>query len=257
MTRPGPAATPPDDGAARRAEEARVTAFLSTHPTFLADHPDLYRTLTPPLRVHGDRLADHMAAMLVLARAETGTVAEAAGAARDLTLRAAGAAVSLIGAPDPLAVVAHEWPALLGLDHAILAAEGPPDVNRRDLPPGTVARLLGTRELLLRNDPLADAGLLHGEAAGLIRRDALVRLPGASLSAPGASLSAPGASLSAPGGGVSVPEAGGPTRGSRLGAHTTPRLLVLGARDPSCLPTIGASSALRLLATALARALEP
>lgn len=218
MTRPEPAAPSPasPDAAARDAEAARVGTYLAAHPAFLAEHPTLYRTLAPPRRVHGDRLADHMAAMLALARAETGTVAEAAGTARDLMLRAAGAAVSLIGAPDPLAVVAHEWPALLGLDHATLAAEGPPDRNRRDLPAGTLARLLGPRDLLVRDLPLAEAANLHGEAAGVIRRDALIRLPG-----------------------------------------NMPRLLILGARDPACIPTAGSGGALRLLATALARALEP
>ena len=48
----------------------------------------------------------------------------------------------------------------------------------RVVPPATVARLLGVRDVLLRAAP-ADAGLLHGAAAGLAAHDALVRVPAA------------------------------------------------------------------------------
>jgi len=205
-----PKAQPEPDGA----EAARVAAYLAAHPRFLAERPALYRALHPPQRVHGETLADHMAALLAAARAETGAVAEAARGAQDLTLRAAMAATALIGAPDPLAVVAAEWPLLLGLEAAALAAETPPFPALRDLPPGTVARLTGGREVVLRDAP-PEAALLHGEAHPLILRDALVRLPG-----------------------------------------PAPRLLALGAREPGRLPARGATAPLRLLAHALARALE-
>ena len=206
----------------REAEAARVAAYLAAHPGFLAERPGLYRALHPPRRVHGETLADHMAALLAAARAETGAVADAARGAQDLTLRAAMAAVALIGAPDPYAVVSLEWPDLLGLESAALAAEGPPSPGLRDLPAGEVARLMGGREVLLRDagpDPsgmaLTGAALLHGEAHPLIARDALAVLPG-----------------------------------------TRPRLLVLGAREAGRLPLRGATAPLRLLAHALARALE-
>ena len=192
-------------------EAARVAAYLAAHPGFLAEHPALYRALHPPRRVHGETLADHMAALLAAARAETGAVAEAARAGRDLTLRAATAATALIGAPDPLAVVATEWPALLGLEGACVAAEGTPSPALRHLPPGAAARLLAGRDVVLRDHPADPA--LHGEAHPLIARDALIRLPG-------------------------------------------PRILVLGAREPGRLPTRGATAPLRLLAQALARALD-
>ena len=50
-------------------EAERISAYLRTHPGFLADHPDLYAVLEPPRRVHGKVLADHMDAMLRAARA--------------------------------------------------------------------------------------------------------------------------------------------------------------------------------------------
>ena len=37
-----------------------VAAFLRVHPEFLAEHPDLYRVLDPPRRVHGERMADQL-----------------------------------------------------------------------------------------------------------------------------------------------------------------------------------------------------
>jgi len=201
-----------------------VAAYLAAHPRFLAERPALYRALHPPLRVHGETLADHMAALLAAARAETGAVAEAARGAQDLTLRAAMAATALIGAPDPLGVVSGEWPVLLGLESAGLAAEGAPSPSRRGLAAGAVSRLTGGREAVLRGAPagaeaggdaLSEAAVLHGEAHPLILRDALVRLPG-----------------------------------------PAPRLLVLGAREPGRLPARGATAPLRLLAHALARALD-
>ncbi|WP_245216006.1 hypothetical protein [Pararoseomonas baculiformis] len=198
----------------REAEAARVATYLAAHPRFLAERPGLYRALHPPQRLHGENLADHMAALLAAARAETGTVAELARCAQDLTLRAAMAVTALIGAPDPLAVVSAEWPHLLGLESAALAQEGPPSAAWRDLPAGSIARLTGGREVLLRDMP-AEAALLHGEAHPLITRDALALLPG-----------------------------------------PRPRLLVLGAREAGRLPLRGATAPLRLMAHALARALD-
>ena len=201
-----------EDG--REAEAARVAAYLAAHPGFLAERPALYRALQPPVRVHGETLADHMAALLAAARAETGQVADAARAGLDLTIRAATAVAALIGVADVLGTVSAEWPALLGLESAGVAAEGPASSGLRDLPAGAVRRLTGGREVLLRDDP-AEAALLHGEAHGLVVRDALVHLPGA-----------------------------------------WPRLLVLGAREAGRLPARGATAPLRLLAHALARALD-
>src|SRR5689334_21904255 len=48
---------------------AFVERFLRANPGWLAERLELYRVLTPPARVHGERLADHMAAMLRAERA--------------------------------------------------------------------------------------------------------------------------------------------------------------------------------------------
>ena len=185
MTEGGPVRTETEDDA-----EA-VARFLRDHPDFLADRPDLYRSLSPPRRVHGEALADHMQARIEAVRAELAALerqlAGAAEAGRDgasLATAVRHAVVALIRADDPVETVAQEFPALLNLACAALAAEpdpfAPPPPGVRLLPRGMVAALLGRgREAIVRANP-SDEALLHGEAAPLVTRDALVRveLPG-------------------------------------------------------------------------------
>jgi uncharacterized protein len=171
-----PAAVDPD-----LADE--VAAFLRTHPSFLADNPDLYRVLVPPVRVHGEALADHMAAMIRAERAQSAEMAAradgavAAGrAALGLADRVQEAVLGLMASDDPTEWVESELPGWLGLDAAKLCAETYRPGTRR-LPVGTIARLLGKRDVVFRERPV-DAALLHAEAASLARHDALVRVPG-------------------------------------------------------------------------------
>lgn len=158
-----------------------VSAFLRAHPAFLAERPELYRVLAPPQRVHGEHLADHMAAMIRAERAYSAHVASRADgmvtagrAAAGLTERVQQAVVALIRSPDPIEFVSVELPGLLGLDAASLCLECDWP-GTRELPDGAVARLLGGREVLFRQVP-TETRLLHGEAAGLARHDALVQV---------------------------------------------------------------------------------
>ena len=135
------------------------------------------------MRLHGERLADHMGAMLRAERAHATAMAERADdvlsagrAAAGLAARVQEAVLALLRAADPVACVNDELPALLGLDAAGLCSEVHlPDM--RLIPGGAVARLLGSRPVLFRTAP-EDAHLLHGEAAALAARDALARIPG-------------------------------------------------------------------------------
>jgi uncharacterized protein YigA (DUF484 family) len=160
-----------------------VAAFLRAHPEFLAHRPELYRALAPPARVHGEALADHMAAMLEIERAHAEAMAEradgvlAAGrATAGMARRVQEAVLALIRAQDPVECVAAEFPALLAIDSASLCLEAPWP-GTRALAPGQVARLLGTRAVVFRQGG-GDALALHGEAARLARHEALLRLPG-------------------------------------------------------------------------------
>ena len=56
-------------GRSRQRPASVVAAFLRAHPRFWPSTRELYRLLAPPQRVHGEVLADHMAAMLRAERA--------------------------------------------------------------------------------------------------------------------------------------------------------------------------------------------
>jgi uncharacterized protein YigA (DUF484 family) len=211
-----------------RAEE--VEAFLRAHPHFLAERPEIYRVLVPPRRLHGERLADHMAAMLAAERArarameaEMRAAIEAGRAGAGLTVRIRLAVLALMRAPDVIEAVTQEVPALLGVETCSLAAEPaprsapplPPGV--RLLPPGAVTRLVGRgRDAVVRPQP-SDTTLLHAEAAPLVMRDALAR----------------------------VPLAEGP-----------PMLIALGAREAAALPARQSVAVLAFLGRAVAAALS-
>ncbi len=201
-----------------------VEAFLRDHPDFLSVRPDLYLQLEPPMRVHGERMADHMAAMLAAARvhvrevdADMQAALSTGRAGLGLAARVGEAVLALMRAPDPLECVSHELPALLGVDSCQVGCESRARRNVSRLPPGTLNQLLPPgRDAVVRVTPM-QVDTLHREAAPLVRRDALARVP-------------------APGG--------------------QPMLLAIGARDPEALPTTGAESLAflgRAVGAALAR----
>lgn len=206
MTQPGPDA---------------VEAFLRRHPDFLAERPALYTVLAPPRRVHGEALADHMAAMIAAERAKMAALEVelarmlAQGRAQDgFSDRIARAVLALMRTRDAVDAVRHELPALLGIESCTLAAEAPARRGVLPLPAGSVARLIGAgREALVRPTP-HDPALLHAEQAPLIARDALARVPGA-----------------------------------------VPMLIALGARDAAALPENHAAPQLAFLGRAVAAAL--
>jgi len=201
-------------------QPAAVAAFLRANPEWLAENPELYRTLAPPIRVHGEPLADHMAAMLEMARADASDLLAAGRARQSLGGRVEQAVLALVRAVDPLAAMATELPALLGVDAVAVGIEAE-IAGTRELPNGTVERLLGEEDVRLRATPQPRATsretlLLHGEAAALACHEALVRLPGTAV----------------------------------------PALLALACRDPFAGPARAVRAPLRLLARAMAAALE-
>ncbi len=174
-----------------------VAAFLVANPDFLVRRPDLYRALTPPRRVHGENLADHMVAMVAAERArlralqaEMQAVLDEGRAGTGLALRVRLAVLALMRARDIPETIAQELPPLLRVEACELLAEPRPGpaYNRgrgetavphgvRLLPEGTVARLMGSgRDARIRTE-VTDAELLHAEAAPLVTRDAVVKVP--------------------------------------------------------------------------------
>jgi len=161
-----------------------VAAFLRANPGWLAAHPELYAVLEPPARVHGDRMADHMAAMLERARAGAAALAHATverRAAEGFAERVQDAVLAMMGAQDLSWCLQHDLPGLLRLDSVRLCAEagqrngGPAIPGAAQVPLGTVAATLGRRRALVRD--AVRTPLLHGEAAALAGREALVRVP--------------------------------------------------------------------------------
>ena len=136
-----------------------VELFLRANPRFLAERPAIYRALVPPIRLHGEQLADHMAAMLRAERAHATAMAEradgvlAAGrAAAGLAARVQEAVLGLLQAADAFECITAEMPARLGLDAVSVCAEGGLPGTRL-LPSGAVARLLGGRATVFRDAP--------------------------------------------------------------------------------------------------------
>lgn len=167
---------------AEKTEDEAVAAFLRANPGWLAANPELYAVLEPPVRVHGERMADHMAVMLDRARAGAAALASATverRAAEGFAERVQDAVLAVMGAQDVAWCLQHDLPGLLRLDGVRLCAElgqrdGPiPGATR--VPPGTVAATLGRRRAVVRD--AVRTPLLHGEAAALAGREALVRVP--------------------------------------------------------------------------------
>lgn len=164
-------------------DAGQIEAFLRANPSWLADNPDLYRILVPPNRVHGEHLADHMAAMVQVERARATAMAEraddvlAAGrAAASLAGRVQEAVLALLRASDKMDCLTGELPGILAVDSVHLCVEALlPGV--RPLPQGMVDHLLGGRNVLFR-DTVTEARRLHAEAAGLAGHDALILIPG-------------------------------------------------------------------------------
>ena len=154
-----------------------VEAFLRANPAWLAEHPHLYHVLEPPQRVHGEGLADHMAAMLRAQRANVDGLLAAGRASAGLAGRVQDAVLALLRCGDPADCVSGEMPGILAVDAAHLCVEADWPGARR-LPAGTVGRVLNGHQVVFRDEP-ADARMLHAEGAGLARHDALVRVPGA------------------------------------------------------------------------------
>ncbi len=201
---------------------AAVAAFLRAHPGWLAENPDFYRTLIPPKRIHGEPLADHMAAMIEAARAQASALLAVGRAAQSLAGRVEQALLALIRAMDPIGAITAELPALLGVDAVNLCVEAEIP-GTRPLSAGTIARVIGREGMRLGGTAMpgrrpcdGEAVLFHGEAAALARHEALMVVPDTAV----------------------------------------PAVLALASRDPLASPASAARGPLLLLARAAAASLE-
>lgn len=184
------------NGATARPEPtaAEIKAYLRTHPDFLVENAELLSLLTPPSRPCGDGVLDMQFFMLQKLRGE---VTRLKGQQRALIAtsrsnlasqsRIHAAVLAIIGATSfeqLLQTVTTDLAVMLDVDVVTIGVEAarmkPPRLPMPGiqlLPGGTVDALLGdSRDALLRADVAGDPRLF-GSGAGLVRSEALLRLP--------------------------------------------------------------------------------
>jgi uncharacterized protein YigA (DUF484 family) len=183
----------PDDAlaSAPRLTAAQVLDYLKRHPTFLQRHPELLDSQVPPARNHGEGVVDLQQFMVERLRRDLtrlrGLQDELVANSRDNLStqdRIHRAILALLDAESfehLIEIVTTDLAVLLDVDVAALCVEavnGSPPRSVEGvqvLPSGTVDRLLGQGEVLLRDDSDGDE-TVFGPAAGLVRSDVLIRL---------------------------------------------------------------------------------
>lgn len=192
-SKPGKAGAPqPPELTARQ-----VAAYLRAHPAFLLDHPDLLGLLETPSREfpdadpEGGEVIDLQHAMVGRLRGElarsvkqSGELIDAGRKNQRSQARIHAAVLRLLSARSLdhlLELMATDLAGLLDLDAVALCLETDsvaPATRHgiRMLPDGTIAKTVeGGRAVTLRANVSGDRRLF-GEAAGLVRSDALLRL---------------------------------------------------------------------------------
>ena len=122
-------------GGTASAEAAFVEAFLRANPAWLAEHPGPVPGAGAACAVHGDGVADHMAAMLRVQRERADGLLAAGRATAGLAGRVQDAVLALFRSSDPADCVSGEMPGILAVDaaHLCIEAEHP---GARRLPDG-------------------------------------------------------------------------------------------------------------------------
>lgn len=190
-------ASRPDSTARSELNEAQVADFLRDNPDFLKRHPQLLAVLEAPERAFahvdpaGGEVVDLQDAMLARMRADLGKQREQCSDLIDASRsnlqsqnRIHAAVVSLLKARSLdhlIEILTIDLVGLLHVDAAALCLEGgivAPANNQgvRVVPVGTIETIVDiSRAVTLREDIEGDRRL-YGEAAGLVRSEALLRL---------------------------------------------------------------------------------
>jgi uncharacterized protein YigA (DUF484 family) len=170
-----------------------VADYLTRHPDFFAERPELLARMAVPSRWSGDGVVDMQRYLLERTRSEMADlrdcaqeVIETSRSNMSVQTRTHAAALALIAVPDLdhlLQVVSDDLPLLLDLEVVSLGFEetSPPlaplvSAEVRRLPKGKVDKLLGADKNVRLMKTIKDDGTLFGSAAGLVRSAALARL---------------------------------------------------------------------------------
>lgn len=163
-----------------------VAAHLTANPTFLNEHPELIKVLAPPSQNKADGVLDMQAFMIERLQGELRTLqsrqSELLSASRvnlSSQERIHTAVLAVIEArtlEDIGRVVAEDYGSILDVSTSTLCFEetGKSGLhNIISLSPGTIAEIMGDRQILLRHDINGDKRL-YGDDAAKVRSDALV-----------------------------------------------------------------------------------
>jgi len=171
----------------------QVADYLSAHPDFLVNHPELIDILTPPSRTSGETVVDMQHFMLERLRSENqrlkdshaGLIATVRG--NQTTQNQIHSAVLCIVAASSfdnlIQTVTIDLPVMLGIDVVTICIEaGDVPIPKayasgvRSIPAGTIDRKLGAgKDVLLASDVDGDEEIF-GSAAGLVSSMALARI---------------------------------------------------------------------------------
>lgn len=169
-----------------------VSQYLQNHPEYLAEHPELLEILVPPTRWSGDSVVDMQGLMVERMRNVTDQLRDSATGLIEtartnmmVQTRTHAAVLALLAAEglEKLAhVICFDLPLLLDIDVVSINLEkqGANDEAGGDirfLPAEVIDEILGGPDQQVRlDDHIRDDGTIFGEAAGLVRSAALVRL---------------------------------------------------------------------------------
>jgi uncharacterized protein YigA (DUF484 family) len=172
----------------------QVARYLSQHPDFLINHPDLLSVLTPPRVDRGERVVDmqhfmvqHQRNEIAQIKSQQRDIISASRANHVVQARVHGAVLAIISArtfEQLIQTVTTDLANLLDADVVTIAVERQggqrtkmPHHGVEILEPGTVAEILGPeRDIVLHTETQGDPRLF-GAGAGLVRSAALARLP--------------------------------------------------------------------------------
>jgi uncharacterized protein YigA (DUF484 family) len=178
----------PDDADGDMTSQS-VAAYLSRHPDFLTDHPELMKVLTPPSRWRGDTVVDLQSFMVEMLKSEleglrncAQEVIETSRSNMTNQTRTHAAVLALIAAGDLerlMRIVTDDLPVLLDVDVAVIGLEGVViggDTEVRKLAAGDVDRLMTSGQEAVLFSSITDDGSIFGDAGGLVRSAAVARL---------------------------------------------------------------------------------
>lgn len=177
--------------------EARIVAYLRENPDFLTRHPELLSVIESPQRAfaesdeNGGEVVDLQHAMLAQMRRQleerAGQCSELIDAGRSnlqSQSRIHTTVLALLGARSLehfLEILTTDLTGLLDVDAAALCLETgtvAPATSHgiRILPEGTIAAIVESERAVTLRENISGDRRLFGEASGLVRSDALLRL---------------------------------------------------------------------------------